>query len=40
MTIRYEKQFLKEGSFQQLEQVRNEALEILFQITAEIKKRL
>ncbi len=37
MTVRNEKQLLKEDSRQRLEQARNQALDNLLQITAEIK---
>ena len=40
MTVRNEKQLLKEDSRQRLEQARNQALDNLLQINAEIKKRL
>lgn len=40
MSIRYEKQLLKEDSRQRLEQARNQALDNLLQISVEIKKRL
>ncbi len=40
MTILNEAQLLKEDSRQRLEQARNEALDTIFQIIAEIKNRL